>query len=531
MTGHPLTLPALVERHLPGRAAEPAVVEGARVVTWAELDLLGRRTAAWLRAAGIRRGDRVAVWLPNGVAWLAQLLGLARLGATLVAVNTRFRASELEHILGGSAARALVLQPDFRGIDFRAVLREVRAEALRGLDLVAVVGAERGAPAPIEGKATLPFDAFASGAAEAATEAEPDAPAALFTTSGTTRAPKLVLHSQRTLAAHVLQVARAHGLADEGARLLAALPLCGVFGLDSALAAIAGGARVVMMDTFEPATAAALIRRHAITHLYGSDELLRRIADTAPGLDPFPSIRLLGMGAFNPGAAEFARAAWERRLPIFGMYGSSEVQALFSLQPASLPVEQRIEGGGLPSSPGAEVRVRDVESGALLPPGVDGELEIRAPTNFVGYLGDPAATAEAVRGDGFFRTGDVGHLRGDGTFVFRARRGDALRIAGYLVSPAEVEDALRRIPGVAEAQVVGVPIDGQLRPCAFVIPAPGAAPTEAEVAAAARQLMAGFKVPARVWFLDGFPTTDGVNGVKVQRARLRAMALERLARS
>src|SRR5215211_3423743 len=126
--------------------------------------------------------------------------------------------------------------------------------------------------------------------------------------------------------------------------------------------------------------------------MFGSDEMFRRIAAAVPCHDPFPSARLFGFAAFHPGAAEFARAAWDRRIPLAGLYGSSEVQALFATQPQSLTLEQRIEGGGRPASPDAEVRVRDVDSGELLAPGGTGEIEIRAPTNFVGYLNDPAAT-------------------------------------------------------------------------------------------------------------------------------------------
>jgi fatty-acyl-CoA synthase len=240
---------------------------------------------------------------------------------------------------------------------------------------------------------------------------------------------------------------------------------------------------------------------------------------------------MLGIAAFNQGAAEFARAAWGRRLPVIGLYGSSEAQALFASQPMALPLDERIEPGGRPTSPDAEVRVRDVDTGELLAPGASGELEIRSPTLFVGYMGDPEATAEAFQADGFFKTGDVGHLRRDGSFVFEARRGDAIRIAGYLVSPPEVEETLKRLPLVADALVVGVPIAGQTRICAFVIPAPvpGREPREAEVISAAAAIMAGFKVPARVWFVESFPTTEGPNGIKVQRAPLRELALRRVA--
>ena len=189
-----------------------------------------------------------------------------------------------------------------------------------------------------------------------------------------------------------------------------------------------------------------------------------------------------------------------------------------------------IEGGGLPaSSPAAQVRVRDVESGALLPPGASGEIEIRADTNFLGYYNDPVATAEAVLPDGFFRTGDIGRLREDGSFVYETRRGDAMRLAGFLVSPAEIEDVIKRLPEVADAQVVAVEMNGQSRCVAFVIAAPGATPDPAAVIAWAVASMAPFKVLAAVWQVTEFPVTQGPNGVKIQRGKLREMALAALA--
>src|SRR5262245_19059819 len=526
------TVPALLERHLAERPDDVAFVEGDRRISYREFAVLCAKTAGWLADQGIAPGDRVAVWLVNRIEWLALFFGLARTGAALVALNTRYRAAELQTVLERSGARMLVLQHNFRKIDFPAVLAGVDAGALPALERVAVVDDDAATPARILGKPVIPFRAFERTAEETADRARPDAPVALFTTSGTTKGPKLVVHSQRTIAYHARRAASAFGFDAPGACLLGALPFCGVYGFDSTLAALVAGAPVVLMDTFDAAPAVELVRRDRVTHAFGSDEMYRRMLEVAPGHDPFPSARLLGFAAFNPGAADFAQAAWDKRVPLVGLYGSSEVHALFSVQSASAPFPQRIEGGGRPAAVSdAEVRVRDIDSGELLPPGRSGEIEIRAPSNFVGYLNNPDATAEAVGRDGYFRTGDVGQLRADGTFLYETRRGDAIRLGGYLVSPAEIEEALKRIDGVGDVQVVAVAIAGQPRAVAFVIPTEGAAPREADVIAAAAAQIAGFKVPARVWFVDGFPMTDSPNGLKIQRARLRDMALERLART
>ena len=532
-------LSGLLQRHLSERPDEVVLVDGARRIRYAQFDLLCRQTAAWLRRQGIVPGDRVAIWLPNRVEWLSLVFGLARIGATAVACNTRYRAGELEYLLQRSGARLLVMQPGFLGIDFAQVLRGIEPAALPALQRVVLIG---GGPAALIGKPTLAFDAFdsaapefagTSGASEAQSDqpdpSDPDALAMLFTTSGTTKGPKLVMHTQRTISFHAGQASRAFGFAEPGAGLLGALPLAGVFGFDSCFAALSAGAPVVLMDTFDAQAAVPLIRRHALTHVFGSDEMFRRLIDTAPSQQPFPSVRVCGFAAFNPGAAELARTCWQRGLPLTGLYGSSEVHALFAKQPEALPMDQRIEGGGRPAAGSdAQVRIRDIDNGRLLAPGQSGEIELRAPGNFIGYLNDPQATAEVVGEDGFFRTGDIGYLREDGTFVYETRKGDAIRLGGYLVSPLEIEDSLKKIPVIQDVQVVGVEIGLQMRCVAFVIARPGTSPTEADVIAAAKPAMAAFKVPSRVWFVEAFPATEGANGTKIQRAKLRQMALQRL---
>lgn len=533
-TNDHVSFSALLAHHLAQRPDAAAFFENGVAVSYREFDLLCRQSAAWVGQQRILPGDRVALWMVNRVEWLALWFALARAGAALVAVNTRYRAAELEYILQRSGARMLVLQPSFKKIDFPAVLHGVDASVLPELESVAVFGAGAGAgsgPAQtILGRPTIAFEPRAQEALAAADRSDPDAACIMFTTSGTTRGPKLVMHSQRTIALHSQRIARAYGLDQAGAGLLGALPFCGVFGLNAVMGAFAAGAPVCVMETFDGAGAAELLRRYRLTHAFGSDEMYERIFEHAASEHPFPAARVFGFGAFHRSGEDFA-APWRKRgAPLAGLYGSSEVQALFSLQRADLPLAQVIEGGGTPASgAAAQVRVRDVDSGSLLPPGASGELEIRADTNFLGYFNNPEATAEAVLPDGYFRTGDIGRLRADGSFVYETRRGDAVRLAGFLVNPVEIEDAIKRLPEVADAQVVAVEIDGQTRCVAFIIAAPGAAPDPEAVIAWAAASMAPFKVPARVWQVGEFPVTQGPNGVKIQRGKLREMALARLA--
>jgi len=236
---------------------------------------------------------------------------------------------------------------------------------------------------------------------------------------------------------------------------------------------------------------------------------------------------VFGFAAFQPGWRDFAAQAETRGLPLFGLYGSSEVQALFSIQRKDAAFADRIECGGKPMSPEAIVRVRDGESGEFAKPGVLGEIEIKAPSRFLFYFRNPQATADAMTADGFFRTGDLGRLRADGSFIYETRAGDAMRLGGFLVAPGEIEDELKSCKGVDDAQVVEIDLEGKARCVAFVI-ADAAARNDAPLLAHLRERLAGYKVPARIFFVNGFPVTESANGVKVQRGRLREMALERM---
>jgi len=352
-------------------------------------------------------------------------------------------------------------------------------------------------------------------------------PCWLYTTSGTTKGPKLVAHSQRTLATHAASVSGALQLSPQRHSLLAMLPFCGTFGMTGLLAFIAAAVTIHVLDAFEAAPALKILSEHKITHSFGSDEMFRRILALTDEQRPFPHLEVCGFAAFQPGWRELTAEAEARGLPLFGLYGSSEVQALFSIARPSDAFADRIEGGGWPMSPEAKVRVRDTETGELAAQDVSGEIEISAPSCFLGYFNNPEATRDAITADGFFRTGDIGRLR-DGAFVYETRAGDAMRLGGFLVAPGEIEDEIKSCADVADAQVVAVDLKGHARCVAFVIPA-GTSPQQEVLTARLHERLASYKVPARIYVVDAFPVTDSANGVKIQRAKLRTMAMERIA--
>jgi fatty-acyl-CoA synthase len=513
--GYPDTLPALLtwsERN----ATAPAVTDATMTLTWHALQDRVLRVAGGLRKAGIGAGARVALWLPNSADYLAAIFACARLGALAVHINTRFRAAEVGSLLRRTRAVALVTQWGFAPVDFPAIFSALPKEDRAALRCVLAPQTSLNANA-LAGLPVLPLESDPADAGP--DQAIGGVPCLTFTTSGTTSGPKLVLHDQQTIAGHAADVARCIAFDADDAALLGAVPFCGTFGNAAAMAAVAGGAHIVCLAQFDGAAAAALIRHHRITHLIGGDDMFGRLA-AASGGRPFDSVRFSGFAAFHSSAAFSIAAAEAVGLQPRGLYGSSEVQALFSIADG----ENRLCRGGAPVNQQALLAVRDPDTGTALPHGASGELWIDAPSRFVEYLDNPSATARAIDADGVFRTGDLAHLTDLG-FIFEARIGDAMRLGGFLVSPEEIEAVIQAQPGVAAVQVVSACRGaGDPVPVAFVRPRAGAVLQEAALRASCLQQLARFKVPERIVMVEDFPIVESPNGAKVQKMRLREMA-------
>jgi fatty-acyl-CoA synthase len=507
-----------------------AFIHGEQRLTFAKLLESALRTAQGLSDLGVGPGDRVALWLPNIPAYPILYFACARLGAIAVAVNTRYRAVEVADIVGRSGAKVLACAPGFRRIDFLSILADVEPIALDKLAAIVVVGEEPASPPKaIERLRRVPFDRLLSRPRLGANQARPNAPCNIFTTSGTTSAPKFVAHRQGAIAGHAQQVARVFGFDAPETLTLSIMPLCGVFGFNQTLATFAAGRPCVLVESYEIDEIARLIATHRPTTMFGSDDMYARLLELVPGDVPFPSIKWAGYGAFNASLDLLPEQAEKRGLRLCGLYGMSEVQALYARQPLDAPVARRKLGGGLLVSPLAHVRVRDPESGALLGPGQPGALECAGPSVMVGYYGNDAATKAAVTDDGYVRTGDLAELDDHGGFTFLARMGDVLRLSGFLVNPLEIETHIQKLPGIADCQTIAVARPDGVRAVSFVILQPGSALDEAGAIAHCRRGLANYKVPMRVFAVDDFPKTPSPNGFKIRRTKLREMAERLLA--
>jgi fatty-acyl-CoA synthase len=498
----------------------PAFMHGEQTISFFELCETARRAAQGLSDLGVGPGDRVALWLPNVPAYPILYFACVRLGAIAVAVNTRYRAVEVADIVGRSGAKVMACAPGFRRIDFLSILADIEPSALDRLAAIVTVGDE---PA-IERLRRVPFDRLCSRPQLGTNHAAARAACNIFTTSGTTSSPKFVAHRQGAIASHAQQVARAFGFAAPKTLTLSILPLCGVFGFNQTLATLAAGKPCVLVESYEIDEIARLIERHRPTTLFGSDDMYARLLDAVPGERPFPSVKWAGYANFNAALKDIAAQAEQRGLRLCGLYGMSEVQALYAMQPPRSKVGRRKKGGGVPTSPLAHVRVRDPETGALLGVGRPGALECAGPSLMMGYYGNEKATAETITSDGYVRTGDLAELDRHGGFTYLSRIGDVLRVSGFLVNPLEIETHIQKLPGIEGCQTISVARPEGVRAVSFVILKKGAALDEAAVIAHCRLGLANYKVPLRVFAVDDFPKTPSPNGFKIQRGKLREMA-------
>ena len=489
---------------------------------------LWRRTcavAAELTQRGFGAGDCVALWLPNWSDALVWQFAVAAVGGHVIGINTRYNVDETRHVLSRAQPALVVLAHEFHDLDLLARLRHAVAGAAPPA-IAVTAGPGRAVPAPedydIGGGAWLPVrdDGPDPGLSD------PSAAAVAFTTSGSTGLPKLAVHSGTGVLRHAVADAATIGIA-EGQHVLCALPLSGVFGYNTAMAAIAAGAVCVLEPLFDADAVLDDMERLGVTHVVSGDDLVLRLAEAWKARPrDLSEWKWWGVADFQGRSQELA--AWARDsfgTRTSGVYGSSEVFALTAHWPAAEPEPGCWVGGGRVVHPDIEVRVADPQTGAPHPPGVEGELQFRGPNVVNGYLG--ADVPDSFTDDGWFHSGDLGVLIDRGAFAYICRMGDALRLRGFLVDPTEIEIRLAEHPDVQTAKVVGIAgEDGATVAVGFVVPQTGCTADAAALRSWCAEGLARFKVPETVLIVDAMPTTSGINGTKIRAATLREWALQ-----
>jgi long-chain acyl-CoA synthetase len=471
------TLPTALRKVAERPCKSAGVISDHRTLSYAELDIAARRLARTLIASGVSPGDRIALHRRNGAELIIGYFACFYAGAIAVPVNTRFKAAEIEYVLGHSGASIYIGEPElFKEIEgIRPRLATVRRFIVEPGDFddcqhLAVLAA-------------LPIVAA-------------DRPAVILYTSGSAARPKGVVHTHRTL----LSAARGVGLKENDVAVIAT-PMVHAAGLVTLIACVDAAAGAALVAGFEPDTVLDTIERHRGTFLVGMPVGYRALIDAQSSRprDLPAATRYLASGdSVPPGLKEdFARCFGR---PLREAFGTTET-GLIAV--SGCVAASRLDTFGR-AIPGVEIAVTD-ENGAPAPLGATGEMIVRSPALMVGYWNNPAAS-EAAFTDGWYRTGDLVSEDFDGNLHFHGRKKDVIVRGGSNLSPQEIEAALYEHPAVLEAGVVGEPdlLWGQ-RVVAFVARRPGHRVAAAELTAFVAARVAAYRVPEEIVFLGVLP--------------------------
>ncbi|HTX97267.1 MAG TPA: 3-((3aS,4S,7aS)-7a-methyl-1,5-dioxo-octahydro-1H-inden-4-yl)propanoate--CoA ligase FadD3 [Mycobacterium sp.] len=514
MTNDPRTVPAALDRLAQQFPGHDALITDERSFTAAALRDEVHRAAAALIALGVEHGDRVAVWSPNTWHWVVACLAIHHAGAAMVPLNTRYTAEEARDILARTAAPVLFGMGRFLGHDRVADLDDRALPALQHIVRI---------PIDAEGRADGTWDEFITrgsdtGAVAARAGAvSPDDISDILFTSGTTGRSKGVLCAHRqSLSASASWAANGKITSED--RYLCINPFFHNFGYKAGiLACLQTGATLIPHLTFDPLRALQAIEQHRITVLPGPPTIYQTLLDhPARGDYDLSSLRFAVTGAATVPVVLVERMQSELDIDIvLTAYGLTEANGMGTMCRAD---DDAVTVATTCGRPFADFELR-IDSST---PGEAGEVLLRGPNVMLGYLDDPEATAAAIDADGWLHTGDIGAVDEAGNLRITDRLKDMYICGGFNVYPAEVEQVLARMDGVADAAVIGVP-DERLGEVgrAFLVMRPGAELDEQSVIAYTREHLANFKIPRSVRFVDELPRNAGG---KVVKAQLRELA-------
>jgi long-chain acyl-CoA synthetase len=502
----------LLAAHALRRPHHTAVVCGAERVSYAELNESVRRAAAGLRGLGVRPGDRILLYLPNSIEFVQLAYAAFTVGATVVPVNTRLSANEVEHIARDCLPAVAI---------FHAGGRDALRAGLRQTDecLAVVLGGASGTE--------IAYERLLSGPVEPLSEVPLDAEDCIILyTSGTTGRPRgAVLTHANMICQNVYMHALEWGIGAED-RFLAVTPLAHRAGIARLYNALGLGGTLVVMPKFEPVAAVELIEREGVTVAGLVPTILRMML---PCLSSSPA-RLSSLRRIIVSTEAFPVAL---KREIAGLLPDAMLLSLFGMTEASVAFLGHTEQFSHPESvgrpsPGIEVRIVD-DSGRNVPQGEVGEIWVRSGIPgrcgvMKAYFNRPLETAAALT-DGWFHSGDLGRVDADGYLYVVDRKKDMVLSGGYKIYSREVERALDSHPDVAESAVIGVPdaIFGEAV-AAYVVARAGAHPAARQLIDHCRTELAGYKKPKHVFFVDSLPKTSVG---KVMKTELRKLAAKR----
>jgi acyl-CoA synthetase (AMP-forming)/AMP-acid ligase II len=495
-----------------------AIQDGETIMTYTQLNEARWQVAAAFYAAGVHKGDRIAIWAPNKYQWILAAIGAQTLGIVLVPINTRWKGSEAAFALNMSCARMLFTVGDFLGQNYAELLVD---QTLPYLETTVM----------FDGNAlgSISWQEFLDAGAAADTaelhwmagKVTPDDPLDISFTSGTTGSPKGVVtgHGQNI---RVFETWSATvGLRSDDNYLIIS-PFFHAFGYKAGwLAAIIRGAKILPALTFDLDAVLAQIERDKITMLPGAPTIYQSIL-AHPRRHEFDlsSLRLAVTGA-APVPVELVnkmRNELQFEVVVTG-YGLTETCGTVTICDPDDPAEVISGTSGKPMD-GVEVQIVS-KAGEELPRGEPGEIWVRGYNVMQSYLDDPVETDRTITSQGWMRTGDVGVMDESGYIRITDRIKDMFIVGGFNCYPAEIENILCSLDGVAQAAVIGVTDErmGEVA-SAWLILSPGARLDEASVIDWCSDNMANYKVPRRVHLVDSLPTNASGKVLKTELKKM-----------
>lgn len=511
---------------------KPAFVNMGQEISYDELDKQSRNFAAYLQSIGLKRGDPIAIMMPNLLQYPVALFGILRAGMVVVNVNPLYTARELKHQLSDSGSKALVILQNFAHT-YEKIKDDVK------LDKVILTSIGDALPVPkrwivnfvvkyikkmvpaYDLSNTINFnDTLKNGDSENFKDVKVSGEDLAFLqyTGGTTGPSKGAMLTHRNMVANLEQVSAVISplMKDGEEVIITALPLYHIFALTANCLTFVkhGGKNILITNPRDMPGFVKELGKYKFSMLSGVNTLFNGLLNT-PGFKDldFSSLKIgLGGGmAVQKAVAEH----WEKvtKTPLLEGYGLTECAPVVTVNPYD--IEHYTGSIGIPV-PSTDIKIVDDE-GNELPIGEPGEMWVKGPQVMVGYLGRPDATAEAIK-DGWFATGDMAVADEDGFFRIVDRKKDMILVSGFNVYPNEIEDVIAGHPKVLEVAAIGVPHESSGEVVKVVLVKKDQSLTEKEVIAYCRENLTAYKVPKLVEFRDELPKT---NVGKILRRELR----------
>jgi long-chain acyl-CoA synthetase len=526
----------LLEEAFREHRAKPAFVCMGKEMSYAELDALSRKLAAWFQSKGIARGARIAIMMPNVLQYPVAIAAILRAGYVVVNVNPLYTPRELEHQLKDSGAEAIILLENF-AVTLQAIVRNTSIKHV----VVAAMGDLMGIKGTLVNfvvrkmKKMVPAWSlpghvkFNAAIAEGgrlsfkAVQQRPDDVAFLQYTGGTTGVAKGATLLHRNLIANVLQSevwlhpVRANRTDIDQFITVVALPLYHVFALTvcGLLTIRTGGLGVLIPNPRDISGMIKALEGYAITTIPAVNTLYNALLNS-PDFHKLNFSKLLTANGGGMAVQEAVAKRWYEltHTPIVEGYGLSETSPCVTCNPVTVTEYSGTIGVPLPST---EVSIRDDE-GNEVPLGQPGEICIRGPQVMAGYWNRPDETAKVMTPDGFFKSGDVGVMNEDGFVKIVDRKKDMILVSGFNVYPNEIEDVVAKLPGVFEVAAVGVPDQHSGEAVKLFVVKKDQALTDADVFAYCKTQLTGYKRPKIIEFRTELPKS---NVGKILRRELR----------